>query len=217
MKAIKHLLVVVYFLFFSAFFQPSFAATITPVSGSTTDPIAYSSNIINVIDGIINVDSYLALGSEGYGAWGGPYTVTFDLGTEYNLTSFNLWNNAGTIDNDGEGVKKFNLKFYNNNSDVVGNLFEDVATDVLIEQNFSLGINGIRFIDFIILDPYSIGTRYYVPDPYNNGRDYWVETERQYVLFHEVDFDGSPVPVPSSILLLGLGLLGLAGVNRKKQ
>jgi len=38
---------------------------------------------------------------------------------------------------------------------------------------------------------------------------------KDWILISEVSFDGSPVPAPAAILLLGSGLAGLAGVRRK--
>lgn len=185
------------------------ATEIRPVSGSTLDPIAYSTSIDNIIDGIIDYDSYLALGNSGYGTFGGPYTVRFDLGAEYDLTDFNLWNNAGDIENDGEGVNSFSLKF----NDPFNYIFNASASDTLTKQSFNFigeTIKNVRFIDFIINSSHSVGT---------SGTDGRNTDERGYVDFYEVSFEGarSTVPEPATILLLGFGLLSLAGVSRQKN
>ena len=77
------------------------AGEIHPVGGSTTDTIGWGS-ISNVIDGVVDYDSFLSLGALTTTPFGGPYTVTFDLGGQFDLTGMYLWNNAGSNELDGE-------------------------------------------------------------------------------------------------------------------
>ncbi len=199
MKSMTPILLSVCFLLSICLLQQPAGAALSPVSGSTSDPVAYGTNINNVIDGVIDFDSNLALGTAGYGVWGGPYTVRFDLGASFNLASFNLWNNAGSIEMDGEGVHRFELMFFDDAQSQVGETFSSYADDVLNEQNFSIYAVGVRYVDFVIIDTHSTGTG--------------VNSERGYAHFYEVSFD--QVPIPSTISLLSIGLVIFAGMKRK--
>lgn len=67
-----------------------------------------------------------------------------------------------------------------------------------------------------------LGGGYYLNTGHNNGTLYFVMTELPYfegvynICFNgNVDLYADPVPVPSAMLLLGSGLVGLAGFRRK--
>ncbi len=189
-------------ILFTGFFQSVSAATIVPMFGSTTDPIADGA-IDKVIDGILNYDENLALGTSlTYGTFGGPYTVRFNLGNSYDLTDFRLWNNAGWAEGDGEGVNSFVLNFYNSSLGSVDS-FSSTAQDILAVQSFNLTASNVQVVDFVIHSNHFLSSG--LPD-------------REYVYFYEINFEGtaaSPVPLPSAIWLLGSGLFGLVGIQRK--
>jgi hypothetical protein len=179
--------------------QNEAAASLTPVGASTAAPIAYTSDgssVTNVYDGVLNYDQYLALGQDGHGSFGGPYTVQFDLGAAYDLTGFNLWNNGGYLETDGEGVNSFTLSFFDPSSASVGS-WSGNATDTLAMQSFNFAASNVQTVDFTINSNWA-------PD----GPD-----GRQYVIFYEANFEGSPIraPVPAGVLLgiIGLGTAGL--------
>ncbi len=208
MKLFRIVRILLCILFLSGFFQHAVAATITPVSGTTSDTIAYGS-IDNVIDGTIDYDEHIMLGQFGYNTWAGPYTVRFDLGQDYYLTAFNLWNNAGEIYNDGEGADDFELAFFNSAETPVGSSFSSNAADILTKQIFNIDVLNVRFVDFVIQSNHSIGTF--------NGPG-GSSSERNYVDFYEANFDGiasSQVPVPGAMLLFGSSIIVLAGLRKK--
>jgi hypothetical protein len=205
MKVGRWLSILFFFLLLSGVVLQADAATITPVSGSTADNIQWG-NIDLVIDGTPNYEQYLGIGYYNTGnPWGGPYTVRFDLGDTYDLTSFNLWNNGGSNDDDGEGVNDFTLNFFDAASASAGTI-SDNALDFLAKQtiNFDTTKTGVRFVDFVINSNHSDSTR-------------------EYALFYEINFEGSrsetssPVPEPSTMLLFGVGLFGMAGIARRKK
>ncbi len=198
MKILRAVIFYLCFILFAGFFQVVSAATITPVSGTTTNNIADGA-IANVIDGSMDVDVNLALGTATVGGpFGGPYTVSFDLGNSYDLTGFSLWNNGGEIANDGEGVNSFTLNFFDSSMGSVGT-FSNTAQDILTEQSFTFpaAASNVQTVDFVI------------------NSNHAVSPERVYVYFHEINFEGTAVPIPSAIWLLGSGLFGLVGIKRK--
>ena len=166
---------------------------ISPAAAATDDPIELGS-LDNVIDGVINHDQYVLLGDGISGPFGGPYTVTFDLGDRYDLTAINLWNNAGASENDGEGIDAFNLRFLDID-DVEIDTFSDSATDTLAKQAFGLDVEDVAHVELTI----------------NSNHDM---ANRVYAGFYEVNFEGTLVPEPCTMTLLAAG--GLALVRRRR-
>ena len=181
--------------------QGAATASITPVGATTSSPIAYTaygSSLANVIDGVPNYDQWLALGQEGGGPFTGPYTVSFDLVAPYSITGFNLWNNGGNIENDGEGIDWFSIEFHDPAHAPLG-LFTTWATDTLAEQSWPIPSGFFPNAQYAEL---VIGS--------NHAMDY-----RPYVIFYEVSFEGTPtVPVPGALLLGGIGA-GVIGWMRR--
>jgi hypothetical protein len=180
--------------------QNKAAASLTPVGASTADPIAYPSyvSLAYVYDGNPNYDQYFALGLEEHGSFAGPYTVQFDLGAAYDLAGFNLWNNGGYVEGDGEGVNSFTLNFFDPSSASVGS-WSGNATDTLAMQSFSFAASHVQTVDFTI----------------NSN---WAPDSRRYVLFYEANFEVAPIPtpVPAGVLLAIIGL-GTAGWRLRRR
>jgi len=160
---------------------------IHPVGASTSDPIAYG-DVDFVIDGVINVDQHVGMGTPGLGTWAGPYTILFDLGDAYDLTGMTLRNNGGTGELDGEGIDGFNLHFLDAAMSPLGT-FGDSATDTLAPQQFSFSAADVSHVELEILSAHSTGEA----------------VERGYALFHEISF----VPEPATLALLTLGVFPL--------
>ena len=203
MKMGSILRICLFVLLLSGLCSQAGAATITPMSGSAAPGDIKWGSVDNVIDGVLDHDQYLGLGEHPVNTWGGPYTVSFVLSDVYTLTGFNLWNNAGGEDMDGEGVNAFTMNFFDATSTSVGS-FSGNAQDVLEKQTIYFGsnFNGVKSIDFVIQSNH----------PENS------DSFRGYALFYEISFEdnsGSPVPEPATMLLFGVGLLGIAGVGRK--
>lgn len=168
------------------------AAVLSPVSGSTNAPLAYPgpwNAVDNLIDGVPNYDSELILGYEGMSGFTGPYTVSFDLGAVYDLDGMTLWNNAGYIGHDGEGVNAFRLRFLDADHALLGS-FDGQAGDGLAPQSFGFSAASVRHVDFVVLSNHN--------------------PARGYAALYEVNFSATPaVPEADSAAMLLVGLVGV--------
>ena len=160
---------------------------IHPTSASTAAPIGNGA-LANVIDGVIDVSSNVQLGPTANGAFAGPYSVTFSLGGAFNLTGASLFNNGGLPDqttgqNDGEGINSFSLTLLDSSDATVGT-FAGTAADTFGEQAYSFAGANVANVQLTI------------------NSNHQEITPRQYVVFYEIAFAGTPVPEPSLSLAL---------------
>lgn len=165
------------------------ADIIHPVSATSDDPIWFGS-LDNLIDGVVDFDSNVGMGTSGSGAFNGPYTIAFDLGTTFNLTGFQLWNNGGNIEFDGEGIDAFTLVFLDDGSAEI-DTYAGNAADILAMQEFAFSVDGVRSVELVIES--------------NHFQD-----SRDYVVLYEAAF----IPAPGA--LVALTLFGIVGSRRKR-
>ncbi len=184
------------------------AATIKPSSVlSSSTYFSYDEN--NLINGNgLNTITGLH-GTTHTGMWmsdsGSSGDLTFDLGGLYNLTSTNIWQynykstSHPTIDYFTRGVKDFDI--LTSTDGINFNLV--LATSLTKSPGGPISSQDISFTSLASFVKFDIHT--------NFGRDR--------VGLSEVRFEGipgDPVPEPATMLLFGIGLLGLAGVSRRK-
>jgi len=165
------------------------ADIIHPVSATTNSPVLFGS-LNNLIDGLIDFDSNAGMGASVSGNFTGPYTIKLDLGASFNLTSFQLWNNGGDIELDGEGIDAFTLRFLDNSSSEI-DTYAGNAEDLLAMQEFAFSVDGVQSVELVIESNHA-------------------PTERNYAALYEVAF----VPAPGS--LAALAAFGLVASKRKR-
>lgn len=132
-----------------------------------------------------------------------PYTLTFDLGANYNLDQVLIWN-WNFPNNRAAGVKTLEILA----ASTIGgatislgtvNPAMGPGTINYAGEAFSVTASDVREVKFVITEGWGWG---------NTGADTLIGIS-------EVRFDGTPVPEPSAMALLGLG--GLALVRRKRR
>jgi hypothetical protein len=104
----------------------------------------------------------------------------------------NLWNNAGGVGPDGEGVDAFTLTFFDGSLAQVGSPFGANVNDGETMQTFRFDADGVRYVDLTIQSNHA------------------TSPERQYALFHELNF----IPEPASLALMAAGMFLI--VHRKQ-
>ena len=121
-------------------------------------------------------------------------TFTYEFDASYAIDAFELWNDRGQVDT---GIANFELLFYTSSATLIGS-YADTALQPLSTaatpqgQIFSFApIPDVKSVELRVLGSYGVVTNQ----------------------FREVGF--SPVPEPSTALLLGVGLAAMAGCRRR--
>jgi hypothetical protein len=168
------------------------AADIQPTGGGwTVGRISTAGAPGNVINRTPETSKYFAMGNvDGAGPFGGPYTARFRFIEPVSLGAMHLWNNFGTLENDGEGLADFTLTFRDGELDILG-AHADRARDVFAMQTFVFAapVAEVRYVDITIESNH--------------------DADLAYAGFHEISF----VPEPAAILILALG----AGLSRRRR
>jgi len=130
--------------------------------------------------------------------------ITYDLGDNYDLDEIHVWNfNASSGDNDRSARDVTIL--VSSDDDVanlvsLGNFTFDQASGEPADRGFSIDLSSFALADNARLVRFDITSNYGDPD---------------FVGLSEVQFSGTAIPEPSSLLLVGLGMVSLLGYGRR--
>ena len=121
-------------------------------------------------------------------------TIRLDLDGEYDIDTFNLWNDINIVN---EGVRSFRLDFFDTDGDALGSTGTLAAISKFLPNTYAFtAFERVSRVDMVILTV--------------SGR----------VEIREVEFDGAvsaPIPEPGTTALMLLGLAGVAGIARRRK
>jgi hypothetical protein len=126
-------------------------------------------------------------------------TITFDLGKLYNVDRLAIWNE------DSFGINAFTVSSAGEDN-VFGAAQSFTAISGGIFQNYSAQVFTLT----------STTLAQYLKISVQSTHSNDITQEFGFASLGEVAFSTSPVPEPTTLLLLGTGLLGLIGVRKKK-
>ncbi|MBC8233125.1 PEP-CTERM sorting domain-containing protein [bacterium] len=135
--------------------------------------------------------------------YGGDWTLTYELGASYDATAFYLWDNDDDFGKDD--LASFRLDFFSGGSLVgtTGTLASppaDGSAPINVEA-YSISASNIDRFDLVWLSAY--------------GSNVSIDE----VALEATPASTAPIPEPTTIVLMGFGILGLVGyvVRRKRR
>jgi len=133
-----------------------------------------------------------------------PAQITYDLGDNYTLSGLHVWN-YNEIGQSARGANSVTISV--SPTGLTGDLvslgvFTFVEATGLGYLGAAVPLGSSSLLDNVRLVRFDIATNF-------GGTDF--------VGLSEVQFDGVVIPEPSSLLLAGLGMLGLAGYGRRRK
>lgn len=185
----------------------------TPIS-SSSDVALNGSTIINFNSQVIGVYNILSIGDVTFSADPSTLRIQSTYAGQFNTTGLYLDNNSNgfgslTIDFT-TSVNAFGFNFGASNTNWTLTAYD--THDNVLESTIIAETTGSNAGDFFGLA--TAGTSYAVLEmtgSYNYGGNDWILMDN-----FSYNTQAAPVPEPATMVLLGLGLVGLAGIGRKK-
>jgi hypothetical protein len=196
------------------------AVTILPISGTTNNQFNGTVSPANTIDpsdlvagahGVSVGDNWLTgnLGVFNGGTWPAALdavTISWDLGASYNLSSLHLWNHNEvgnthrSIASAVVDVSEF-ANFASPTTITLASILQAPGTAGYLGTDYTLVATG-RYVQFRNM------TKHTHPGTGDTN---------QYIGISEIRFEGSLVPEPNSVIMLGLGIVGLSTMARRRR
>jgi len=136
--------------------------------------------------------------------WGGGWTLTYELGASYDATAFYLWDNDDDFGKDD--LASFRLDFFSGGALVgttgtLDSVPADGTAPINVEE-YSISASNIDRFDLVAIS--------------SHGSNITID---EVALEATPAGGGDPIPEPSTLVLFGLGFLGLVGyvVRRKRR